>query len=487
MPLSPLPGESREDHDRRNREWMGDQYPTTFPVPAVLPRLELLSAPLVDEVEEDEPLGPENLPESFWWERPVLRHVLSAAQSRLVSPDAVLGAVLARLSSYLPPQVHVGTGLRPASLNVFAALIGTSSAGKTLANNTASDLLPVPAQLATNYLDDQPIGSGEGLAEAFYGMQSVVVPNANGNGSKTLRQRAIVRENAMLYVDEGEMLSKMMERSGATIGQVLRTAWVGGTLGQSNASADRTRRVPGGTYSLGLVIGYQRTTVQPMLSDGGGGTPQRFLFFSAHAEPAEDEVPWPGPLAVRLPSSDLLLPRSAREELRAARRAAQRPDATDEGLDGHRPLHLAKVSALLAVLDGRDTVSIADWGLAWIVWKTSCAVRDRLVREAETDRRLKAKAKTDDAVRTTVQTHRALETEEDRKILRVARLIADKTHERCAASGGEPWPIGDRGGVSATLASRDRRFMEDGITEAVARGWVFRVAAGLLPGESRPG
>lgn len=476
MALPKKHGESLDEWNARNDAWLKGQPLAAVPDPR----------------DDDEPLpevGPENLPWSFWSARPALARVHLAAQSRMVSPDAVLGAVLARLSSFVPPQVRVETGLRPASLNVFTALVGTSSAGKSLANATARDLLPVPASL-TDYRDSLPLGSGEGMAEAFYGMQDVVVPAPNGKGTKTVKQRAIVRDRVSFYVDEGEALSRLMERSGSTIGQVLRTAWTGGMLGQANASAERNREVPEGAYSLGLVIGYQRATVRPMLADGGGGTPQRFLFLSAHAEPPEDEVGWPGTLEIRLPTSNLVLPKAARAELWHARRESQRPGAEEEGLNGHRPLHLSKMAALLAVLDGRARVTDEDWSLAWQVWRTSCTVRDALVREAEHEERERQKAREDAQVRTaqrsSVASHLALQRVVDAEVERVARWLAMQVH-RQAAETGMPSTLEGRGGLKTKAPSRDRHLLPQAADEAEGRGWIGRTESGaLLPGSSRP-
>ena len=55
--------------------------------------------------------------------------------------------------------------------------------------------------------------------------------------------RAQTRHHAFFYADEGQVLTRLGDRKGSTIGESLRRAFNGETLGQTNASRDRTRRV----------------------------------------------------------------------------------------------------------------------------------------------------------------------------------------------------------------------------------------------------
>jgi hypothetical protein len=417
-----------------------------------------------------------NLPEHVW-ERGVLAKVRKAAWSRLVSPDAVLGALLARLSSILPPSVRVDTGLGSASLNTMVALIGNSGAGKSRAHSCARELLPVPLGLTDySYADALPLGTGEGMAEAFYGYELRETGETLKNGDpKTARMHVKVRDNASFYLDEGESLSRMMERSGATIGQVLRSAWSGEALGQANASAETRRVVPAGSYSLGLVIAYQRSTVGPLLADGGGGTPQRFLFVSAEAEPPEQDVlDWPGYLenvGLMVPRVEIGLPQVARDEMRAARREGMRPGAPDRGLDTHALLHQAKLAALLALLELRYDATEADWTLAGDLWTTSSVIRDGLVEEYAQRARAEAQAREDAAVRArargnvagSLRAADALEDRQAQQLERVVEWVVDKV--RCGTHA-----VRGRTGLKVQVAGRDRGVLEAAVREAVERG-----------------
>ena len=201
---------------------------------------------LVSEApERPEPVT--NLPSEFWKARPSLARIQQAAHSRNRSSDAVLHVVLARGAAMIEPtRIDTGVG-SPASLNYFVALVGPSGVGKSDASIIASELYPAPHESESWFADHQPLGTGEGLAEAYMGNVQQK-PETGSRKPVTVRQQ--VRHNAYFFVDEGEALTRHLERSGATIGEGLRRGWKGVPLGQRNASAERTRIVV--DYSLGI-------------------------------------------------------------------------------------------------------------------------------------------------------------------------------------------------------------------------------------------
>ncbi len=359
-----------------------------------------------------------NLPPEFWEARPALKHIRDAAHARIVSADVALYTVLARLAAMWPHKVRLDTGVKsPASANLFVAVCGPSGIGKTSGISVAQKLLEPPPWLAGEhahkFADDIPLGTGEGIAEAYMG--SAKRPALDDKGEPlTLRDgqtpklesvRTQVRHNLLVHADEGEAMARLIERSGSTIGETLRRAWVGETIGQSNGRAETTRIIHGGRYSLGMVVGFQEETAQPLLADEAAGTPQRFLWaWVVDPSMTDDETASPGPLTgvwpppVEPPRVEgtpwLVDPAGAnsvdlrpvtfapeiRAELRAELLARQRGELTLQRQDAHRPLMLVKLAALLAQLDGgRRQVDLGDWALARLVWDTSCRVRDHLI------------------------------------------------------------------------------------------------------------
>jgi hypothetical protein len=164
---------------------------------------------------------------------------------------------------------------------------------------------------------------------------------------------------------------------GGTIGETLRRVWVGETLGQHNASAERTRVVPANNYAAGLTVGFQRESAGRLLADASAGTPQRFVWAYAVDPTIPDEpVVHPGPIVARIAGIHRLpVTDEVEAEIRQTVLARARGERAPARLDEHDILVRAKVAGLLALLDGRDQVTVEDWVLSLDVWRTSCAVR----------------------------------------------------------------------------------------------------------------
>ena len=61
-------------------------------------------------------------------------------------------------------------------------------------------------------------------------------PKAKKAGQKiTVPERAKVRDNAFVYIDEGQTLNQQGKRQGNIVLPTIRSAFNGETLGQSNA------------------------------------------------------------------------------------------------------------------------------------------------------------------------------------------------------------------------------------------------------------
>lgn len=352
------------------------------------------------------------LPEAFWAARPVLQHIRQAAHARMVSGDVVFYGTLARLAALWPHQVRFSTGVKnEAAPNLFVAVVGPAGSGKTSGVGAARRMLDRPPWLnPEEFADDLPLGTGEGIAEAYMGQVARPVTDEHGvavqnkDGSVKLEKvRAQTRHNALLYADEGEVIARLLERTGATIGETLRRAWAGQTLGQANGRAETTRIVREGSYSLGLVVGFQPTTCQPLLADVDAGTPQRFLWaWSIDPSLPEHDVEHPGALTgvwqapaagVELPGTGWLVqdgggasdvdtrtvvfPATVTAYFRGLERDRMQGRYTPAPHDAHTPFTRAKVAVLLAALDGgRREVSEEDWALAGMVVDTSAVVRD---------------------------------------------------------------------------------------------------------------
>lgn len=415
------------------------------------------------------------LPDEFWNARPVFRHIRQAAHSKACSGDVLFYSSLARLSGMISHHIRAETGIGGrASLNIFAAIVGNSGAGKSTGSSLNRVLTPA---LDEDFRDGLPVGSGEGIAEAFMGTveepTGEVVQRGKNVGDPVMRKvRKQVRHNAFFYVDEGQTIAKLGERSGSVLGETLRRAAVGETLGQTNASEERTRYVAAGSYNLGLLVGFQPSTAVPVLADASTGTPQRFLWAWAD-DPAIPDLPppWPGALehhpGHKHPSGpvDVTFPLRVRTALWEERVARARGEIEVPELDGHAGLIKVKVAALLALLDGgREAVTDEDWQLAEVVWKSSCAVRDALVERAQREAAAERQREQDAKVHQVMREHEA-KAEADLKLERIARFV----QKHASQVGGITF-----GDLNRRAASRDRgALLQKGIALAEARGWVF--------------
>lgn len=421
-----------------------------------------------------------NLPAEFWGARPILGQIREAAHHHGRSADLVLAATMTRLSAMVDPGLRFDTGLGPGSLNLFAAVVAPSGVGKTAGVHVAQDLLPVPSHLPDGaFSDGLPLGSGEGLAEAFMGMITRETGKETARGKpQTERVRAQVRANVFFYLDEGEALTRSADRRGATIGSAIRSAWVGASLGQANASGDTTRILPRGSYALGLLIGFQRATALPLLADAGPGTPQRFFWASA-VDPSVPEHPPERTATLYVELRDvfgdpfrgvMMAEEAIRKELWTRNLARVHGDVVDDDLDSHEVLMRSKLAALLALMDGRhDRITLDDWALAETLWRTSCGVRDSLIehgkREAEKTATTRERVLLDRKVREVAELDQV-----PVKVARIAQAIAARVEQEGGLTAGA---------ARKALASRDRSLFEAAVERAAADGLIVR-ADGLL-------
>jgi hypothetical protein len=436
----------------------------------------LSDATPTDEPEaDDDPKRPRGLlPEEFWTRRAVHQHIRQAAHAEGSSGDVLFYSLLARMSAMISHRITAVSGIGGrASLNLFVAIVAASGGGKSIGTKVARSLLP---PLDPEFRDGLPIGSGEGIAEAFMGTVDEETGEIHAKGPLkgdpvTKKVRKQVRHNAYFYVDEGQTLARLAERAGSVLGETLRRAAIGETLGQTNASEERTRYVAAGSYSLGMVVGFQPSTAMPVIADASTGTPQRFLWAWAADPSIPDEPPASsGPLPVNpaslQPTSelDIVLPERIRRMLWAEHVARNRGELEIDELDGHANLMKVKLTALLALLDGgRTEATEEDWELAEVVWQSSCAVRATLIRRAEREAEAARRREQDAKVAQELRAHQA-KTDTDRTLQRIARLV--KKH--ASAVGGITF-----GELNRRLRSSDREFLRRAVEVAEAQEWVF--------------
>lgn len=395
---------------------------------------------------------------SMWTARPELEHVRDFARARRCSPWAVLGVVLARAVTAVPPFVVLPAMVGGhATLNLFVALVGPSGSGKGAAERTGADCLIWPP------IDTFSPGSGEGLTRLFVHREKIPAGEDGAGGWQLVTDRTAL----MLTVPEIDGLSALTGRRGSTLLPQLRQAWSGEDLGFAYADPERALRVPRGTYRLTAVVGVQPGRAGGLLDDADGGTPQRFLWLPTTDPDAPDIAPdCPEPVPWRPPApwhTDrwgrvvLQVPAAAHEAVDGARLARLRGEGA--ALDGHALLARLKIAAALAMLAGAHSVDADDWDLAGEVMAVSDATREavlaHLQRAQSEQNRAQGRAEGERAAV-------ADDVKHERTVQRVGRLIARTL--------GPDWT--SRAVVRRAVASRDRHAADEAIRRLVSAGSV---------------
>lgn len=438
--------------------------------------------------------APSALDDDFWSSRAYLKHIRDAAHSRQRSAPAVLGVVLARTAAMvnhrlrIPPIVGADAGL-----SLITVVLAPPGVGKSTACHIGGQLLPAP--LGLDIADQLPIGTGEGMIEVFFDM---VEEEDDAGKKRKVKQQ--VRSNAFFYVDEGQVLSELGTRKNATLLPTIRTMFTGGSLGQMNASEERRRLLPAGSYTVGVVVALQTVLAGALLEDADGGTPQRMLWLPAIDPTIPDSPPvWPGMLPWQPPTREALnalrddgwligedahltVAEAIQREVRAADLRRARGEETTALLDAHEGLLRLKLAALLAILDGRLDIGEEDWQLAACIKQASDETRTGVEEAVKQEAARREAEQSSRLARRAVQADIAVG---ERRVIDCARKVAQKVWRE-----PERWTVAEL----RRSMSRWRDVLDEGVEHAVLEGWVVeRSEPGqgaskrlLRRGETRP-
>lgn len=384
------------------------------------------------------------LPASFWDHHPILMNIRDYAWSadNPCSADALLGCVLARVSV----STHYKTKVNGSSLNYFVAIVGASGTGKTTANQYAGKLIP---DIETP-LDSRPVGSGEGLIEAYLR----TVKTDNGHEKKQ------THTSALFYVDEGETFIRGTKRDASTTLGTLRSAWSGTVLGQQNASKDTTRHLAAHSYRMGLVIGFQPEYISELLADDAAGTPQRFLLVSSIDKNIPDVANrCRATLELRKPSSgEIYVDPEIKRMIRNNRLRIQRGEREQNQQDTHIDLMQLRTAALLSILCGSSDGVTPEWfSLAGTMTDNS----RKIIQALQDGYRRADDAKQIAKVEQRIQTDEMID---DARMRRIARNLGDKAHRY----GANEFKF-----LVYKIAARDRPYAD--VDDAVRRGYLVNV------------
>lgn len=407
--------------------------------------------------------------EVFWDARPELAAIRQHARARRASPLAVLGVTLTRVVCSVGPAVVLPPIVGgPVSLNLFAALVGPSGAGKDAALAAARDALDLDTPGACPFVS-LGLGSGEGIAHSY-------VRTRRGNADHDEPARVVEQHttSVLFTVAEVDTLAALGDRRGATLLPELRRAWTGDALGFAYADPEKRLPVAPHTYRMGVVVGVQPSRAAALLNDRDGGTPQRFVWLPATDPDAPDTAPDTGPgiawNAPTLPPVDRhglrVLPvcPTAWHTIDTAR--LERLRGTGDALDGHALLARLKVAAALALLHGRAEVREDDWDLGGVVMRASDRVRaqvvEQLARDAAENNRRRGEAEGERAAVAAEVVDRE-----------AARRVAGRIVRHLSAAGGRA----SHSELRRKCAARDRGYFDAATDALLTAGRIVAEAA----------
>jgi len=326
-----------------------------------------------------------NLPDDFWEARPVLAQIRQAAWSRSCSPDAVLAGVLARYSASLPPQVKLPDD---GTLDIFVVVQGHSGSGKSKAGKTARALYP--ADNIKGVMMDRNVGSGEGLAEAFFEWvnEDGEVCSSSTKGARKVR----TKHGLHFATDEGAALQASAGRMNSILIPAMCAAWMGESLGQLLADPTKSRMIEPMTVRVSAEIRIQTAHGWKLFQEefSSTGLSQRMICLPAvdpkvyaNYKAGQPRPQWPGELELPRPAiiggetvlsySDEILDHLAEEQAQV-----HNPAWVGDPLDTHRTLSALKIAAILALWESRLKITQSDFNIALRVLLTHVANRELL-------------------------------------------------------------------------------------------------------------
>lgn len=329
--------------------------------------------------------GDLNLPDEFWQARPLFEQIRAGAWNRSVSPDAVLAGLLARYSATLPPQVKLPND---GTLDIFVVIQGHSGSGKSKAGKCARALYP--AENIRGVMMDRNVGSGEGLAEAFFDWidEDGEVCSSSKKGATKIR----TKHGLHFATDEGAALQASAGRMNSILIPAMCAAWMGESLGQLLADPSKSRMISPMTVRVSAEIRIQTAHGWKLFQEefSSTGLSQRMVCVSAvdpkvweNFEAGEEKPEWPGELILKRPAliaGEMVLSYAPEivSQLAKAEAAVHDPAWQGDPLDTHRQLSALKIAGIFCLWDSRTEISVEDLDLATILLSIHVANRDLL-------------------------------------------------------------------------------------------------------------
>lgn len=316
------------------------------------------------------------LSDEFWLNRPVLTRLRDLAWATQTCPEALLLSTFIRVAGTTGPNVKVHGGIgSPAPLNAMGLLMGSPGQGKSVSWKVALRHIEIVG--GAERVQVYTPASGPGLMTPFGAWRK----GKNGAPGEYVR----TSYNAIAFFDESDSFAGTRQRQGDTLSASLRIASMGGALNNGTMDVERRVQIDEGEYSFAMVACGQPLRMGWLLNaeEVAGGLVQRFLWAPASGLVHPVHMGEPVDVHIRLPlvcglnpDENLFgqqVPRPKAEKVMwapenickeiGARYRYRRIHGGDP-LKAHYDLTMLKVSAYLALMDGRDNITEEDCALA---------------------------------------------------------------------------------------------------------------------------
>lgn len=227
----------------------------------------------------------------FWNASPQLKLIAQTCDQRKVSREAVLGAIINNLLSWLPPHFVLSDrfgfcqGLGDAaSLNFFTHVVGESNDGKSLITGVANMLMPPNVAGANDLVGDpEPdaltSGTGEGLAKHFVHQGSL----KESEDAPSKRGMIQTSDTAVTTIDEVSTYVAELTRQGSKAAGFQVSLWSGASTGSNTGAVDARTKIPKHAVRLLILLLGQYGHVAELFTDHqiDMGAPHRPLWLPA--------------------------------------------------------------------------------------------------------------------------------------------------------------------------------------------------------------
>lgn len=234
----------------------------------------------------------------FWNRTPQLQYIAHVAAKKKVSPWGLLALVQEHQASHIPPYVVLvdkegaaGTILSDGtSLNGLVSLVARTGGGKSVTFKIATSLIPPKGTPVPN-------GTGQGIMTTFVESRTATKDSEGKPLEFPKKKIGFHRHSAVIHAAEVKTLNAELGRDGSITDSLLRSLWVGETVGMANADTKRRALVPANVLRFSGIWGVQPVNAWAILDQADDGTPQRFVWAPAEEyrkNPPARKAPTPG-------------------------------------------------------------------------------------------------------------------------------------------------------------------------------------------------